>query len=149
MCIRDRREHDDFLESAGVEGGIGFEQADQNGAEGGDRVGGEAADDGADEAFEADQEAGVVVNGGDRRNQDAGEGTDGSGQREAEFAGEGRRNAHQAGAGTVPVSYTHLDVYKRQASCLGEPAFRLRPQGGAGGPCRKFRRWLVAGPSGQ
>jgi hypothetical protein len=57
----DQREHDDFLVGRGVEGGIGFEQADQDRAGRRQRIGGQAADDGADEALEADQEAGVVV----------------------------------------------------------------------------------------
>ena len=48
---------------------------------------------------EADQEAGIVVDGGDRCDQDAGEGTNGGGQRETQLAGEDGRDAHQAGAG--------------------------------------------------
>jgi len=97
----DQGEDDHFLEGAGVERRIGFEQADQDGAQGSQRVGREAADDGPDEALEADQETGVVVDRGDRRDQDAGEGADGGSQRKAQLAGEDGGNAHQAGAGAV------------------------------------------------
>ena len=92
----DQREDDHFLEGAGIEGGIGLQQADQNGAEGGKRIGGQTADDGADKALEADQEAGVVVNGGDRGNEHPGKGTDSGGKCQAQLAGQDGRNAHQA-----------------------------------------------------
>ena len=43
----------------------------------------------------------VVIHRGDRRDQDAGEGADQRRQREAELAGERRRDAHQARPGAV------------------------------------------------
>jgi len=49
---------------------------DQEGAGGGNRVTRQSANDGADEALEPDQEAGVIVDGGDRGNQYAGQGPD-------------------------------------------------------------------------
>ena len=61
----DQREHDHFLERAGPERRERLDQADQQRAGGGNRVARQAADDRADEALQADEEAGVVVDGGD------------------------------------------------------------------------------------
>ena len=97
----DHRKDNHFLEGAGVERRVGFKQADQQGAESSDRIRGEAADNGADETLEADQETGIVVDGRDRCDQDAREGADRCREGEAQLAGQYRRNPHQAGPRAV------------------------------------------------
>ncbi len=97
----DQREDNHFLEGTGVKGRIRFEQADQNGTQRSQWVRNQTTDDGAHETFQADQKAGIIVNGGDRRDQDAGKRPNGRSQREAQLAGQHRRNAHQPGTGAV------------------------------------------------
>jgi hypothetical protein len=82
----DEREDDHFLEGAGVEGAEALEHADQQGAERRRRVAGQAAEDGGDEAFQADQEAGVVEDRRRRPDEQPGQRAHEGGQAEAELA---------------------------------------------------------------
>ena len=54
----------------------------------------------------------------------------------------GGRAEGRAGSNGVPVSYTHLDVYKRQDNCSGLPGFRrperLHQRTGAGKNTRPY-----------
>ena len=69
----DQREHDHFLEPARPERRERFEQADEQCARRGERIADEPADDRADEALEADEEPGIVIDRRDGADQHAGE----------------------------------------------------------------------------
>ncbi len=97
----DQREDDHFLVGARPERRVRLEQADQQRAQRRHRIAREPADDGADEALESDQEAGVVVDRRDRRDQDAGQRADQRAQEERQAARELGRDAHQPRAEPV------------------------------------------------
>ena len=65
-------EDDHFLEGTAPERSKTFHDADQHRAERCDRIAGEAADDGADEGFQPDHEAGIVIDRRGRPDQDGG-----------------------------------------------------------------------------
>ena len=79
-------EHDHLLKVGGVEGGEGFDRADGERSDGGQRIADKAADDGGDEALQSDQEAGVVIERCDRHDQDARERADHRGEQERDLA---------------------------------------------------------------
>ena len=53
----------------------------------------------------------------------------GFGIRTPEHAAEVARRAEGAVVGSAPVSYTHLDVYKRQPLCYSRPVYLRRSRG--------------------
>src|SRR5690606_24691852 len=67
----EQRENDDLLEVAGEERGERLDEPDADRRHRRDREAGKAADDRCDETLEADEEAGVVVDRRDRRDQDS------------------------------------------------------------------------------
>src|SRR5258708_38834914 len=68
-----RPEDEDLLERAVEKRRVAFEQPDHDRPDGGRGITDQPADDRADEGFEADEEAGVVIERGDRSDQDAGD----------------------------------------------------------------------------
>ena len=100
----DQREHQHVLERTGPKRRERFEQANHDGAAGSQRVRGQATDDGSNKALEADQEAAVVIDGGQRRHQQAGQRADQCGDPKGLPTGQRRRDAHQAGAVAVDGS---------------------------------------------
>src|SRR4051812_7164861 len=80
----DDGEDDRLLEGARPERRISLQQSEHQGADDGERIARHAAEDRADETLETDEEAGVAIDGGDRRNQDAGERADESGEQQAQ-----------------------------------------------------------------
>src|SRR5699024_12511476 len=70
-------EDDHLLEGAGPEGRKGFHDADAYRAGSGNRITDQAAEDCCDEAFQTDQETGVVVDCCDGGDEHAGQCTDG------------------------------------------------------------------------
>eukprot|EP00011_Vannellida_sp_DIVA3-517-6-12_P004087 CAMPEP_0114629414 /NCGR_PEP_ID=MMETSP0168-20121206/13345_1 /TAXON_ID=95228 ORGANISM="Vannella sp., Strain DIVA3 517/6/12" /NCGR_SAMPLE_ID=MMETSP0168 /ASSEMBLY_ACC=CAM_ASM_000044 /LENGTH=93 /DNA_ID=CAMNT_0001840869 /DNA_START=1 /DNA_END=278 /DNA_ORIENTATION=- len=73
---QDHREHDDLLERTRIERAEALDQAHADGTTERHREAGQPAEHRRDEALEADQEAGVVVDGGGRRDQQAGQRAD-------------------------------------------------------------------------
>src|SRR6478752_9787157 len=73
---QDDREDEHFLIRAPPEGGKGLDQADAERGKRGDGVTREPADNRGDEALEADQEAAVVIDRCDRRDENAGDRAD-------------------------------------------------------------------------
>ncbi len=72
----DRGEDDRLLQRARIERAEGFDQSDDDGADRGQRIADETADHRTDEALQADDQAGVVIDRRGRRDQDAGDGGD-------------------------------------------------------------------------
>src|SRR5213075_776060 len=97
----DDGEDDRLLEGARPERRISLQQSERHGADDGERIARHPAEDRADETLEADEEAGVVIDGGDRRNQDAGKRADEGGEQEAQSAGEAGADADEPRADAV------------------------------------------------
>jgi hypothetical protein len=97
----DDRKDDDLLEARRPERGQRFDDADEHRGTGGQRIAHQPPDDGGDEALEADQEARVVEDRSDRRDQHARQGTHGGGDQEGELARQ--RGAHPDQARAQPV----------------------------------------------
>src|SRR5260221_3018163 len=93
-----RPEDDALLEGAVQEGGVVFEQADEERAESRERIADQPADDRADESAQPDDEAGIVIERRRRADQDAGDAGERRGDQEGERAGRRRPDADEAGA---------------------------------------------------
>ncbi|GCC46078.1 hypothetical protein chiPu_0030102, partial [Chiloscyllium punctatum] len=96
-----QREHDHVFQRAALERREAFEYADPHRTDRGAGIAGHAADDGADERLEADQEAGIVEHGIDRRDQDPGYAGHQRAQQIGDGAGPRRPDPHQTRAGAV------------------------------------------------
>ena len=96
-----QREDDDVLERAALKRREALQNADADRAERRQRIAGHAAHDGADEGLEAEQEAGIVEDRIDRRDQDAGDAGHQRPEQVGDRAGARRPDAHQPRAGPV------------------------------------------------
>src|SRR5262249_29168135 len=94
----DGRVDDRVLERARVEGGKRFQEADHDAAERGERVADEPAHHGADEALEADDQSGVVIDGGRGTDENPGDRRDRRGEEKRRRTGPSGADAEEARA---------------------------------------------------
>ena len=97
----ERAEDDHFLERAAPERRVALQQPDEDRADGGRRIADQAADDGADEGFQADQKAGIVIERRHRPDQNAGNARERRGEEKGDRAGGGRKDADQPRADAI------------------------------------------------
>ncbi|KAH0445248.1 hypothetical protein KCU90_g497, partial [Aureobasidium melanogenum] len=125
----DQREHDHFLVSARPERRIRLQQTDEDRTRGSQRIADQAADNRPHEALQTDQEAGVVVDGGQGCDEDAAQRTEARSERERETPRLRRTDADEpraepvhrsraqrlAGNGAIEVQIQAADQHHRRA----------------------------------